>query len=281
MKVINLNSHYELTPAQISFIESVIYCGERDRPFDNDSISILANKIPIYLLAPENMPDEDSIYRGIANDQSFESQSKETYYRNDKKPSTEWLGFYQHSYKVLGVNTPIIGLCPERLMNCVNSEEELTYLIAKVIIHELAHAKMKLHPAANYEPVDEFYKWMEEPMANQIALQYFHDFDEIYKYHYGYGRRANFARHISPVSPFDYAKTFVSQQPDNYRLGLDLFNNNLYYWWIWRNCQDDINQNLTAKNDWLNYVRANVGKTDKTILHNLFDALHKRMDNDK
>lgn len=243
MKVINLNSRFELTKAQIGFAESVIIYGE-DEPIHEDSISILINEIPIFLV---------------------DIKTQEEYGNGDL------LGFYQHSARIFGVETPVVGLCLERILNEVKTEEELIILIAKVIIHEFAHAKMKLHPSANYYPIDEFYKWMEEPMANLITLEYFYKYDEVYNRY----RKGDFAHIVLQPKPFDFVKAFISKQPANYRLGLDLFEHRVWQWWFWRNNKTDIQKMTVEKDNWLNYVKANVGKTDEKTLNRLFNDLHK------
>lgn len=273
MKVINLNSKFELTQAQISFAESVIICGEDEPIREDDSISLLMNEIPIFLLSPESMPDDYSIYHETVGSKESYPKEENKEYRGEEKPSTEWLGFYQNSYRILNIEKPIIGLCPERIIKCVNSDEELIILIAKIIIHEFAHAKMKLHPRAIYKPIDEFYKWMEEPMANVITLEYFRNFDRCYRYRRNGGE--HFAHVNTSILPFDFVKGFISKQPDNYRLGLDLFEQYVSQWWIWRNQKDEIQKKTKEKQNWLNYVKANVGKTDKKILDRLFDDLYK------
>jgi hypothetical protein len=242
MKVINLNSKFELTQAQISFAESVIICGE-DEPIRGDSISILMNEIPVLLV---------------------DSETQKEYGNGDI------LGFYQHSGRILGIEIPVIGLCLEKIINEVKTDEELIILIAKVLIHEFAHAKMALHPNANYYPKDEFYEWMEEPMANLITLEYFENYDRGYKH-----RRTKLAYATTLISPFDYVKDFISKQPANYRLGLDLFEHRVCQWWIWRNEKDNIQKKTNEKQAWLNYVKANVGKTDKVMLDKLFKQLYK------
>jgi hypothetical protein len=242
MKVINLNSRFELTEAQISFAESVIICGEDEPIREDDSISILMNEIPVLLV---------------------DIKTQEEYGNGDI------LGFYQHSARILGFEIPVIGLCLEKIINEVKTDEELIILIAKVLIHEFAHAKMKLHPSANYYPIDEFYKWMEEPMANLITLEYFKNYDKGYRH-----RRTKLAYATILISPFDYVKEFISKQPDNYRLGLDLFEHRVFQWWIWRNQKDKIQYKTKEKKDWLDYVKANVGKTDKVMLDKLFEELH-------
>ena len=101
---------------------------------------------------------------------------------------------------------------------------------------------MKLHPNANYFPIDEFYKWMEEPMANLITLEYFKNFERGYIY-----RRSKLKFATTLISPLDYVKDFISKQPDNYRLGLDLFEHRVFQWWIWRNQKDKIQKKTKEK----------------------------------
>jgi len=255
MKIININSKYEITKAQQSFAEEIIYFGEfgeHDR-FEDDSISILMEQIPIFLLAPENMPDE------------VEERSE--------KPATEYLGFYQHSYSIYGAEMPIIGLCPERIIKEVKNDEELTILIAIVIIHEFAHAKMKMCINANYQPIDEFYKWMEEPMANLITLIYFQHAERSYRH--WYHRPQQLLLSTKYQTPIDYVKDFISMQPRNYRLGLELFQHRIWHWWKWRNCKAQIQKKTKEKQDWLDYVKNNVGHTTGTKLESLYEALVK------
>ncbi len=251
MKIININSQYEITKAQQSFAEEIINFGEYIVK-DDYSISRLMEQIPIFLLAPENMPEDGD--------------------ERSEKPSTEYLGFYQDSFSIHGAKIPIICLCPERIIEQVNDDEELTILIAKVIIHEFAHALMNMYPMANYQPIDEFYKWMEEPMANLITLQYF-NVAAIRSYqHY---RIKSLLPSTTYSNPIEYVKKFISMQPSNYRLGLDLFEHRIHYWWIWRNRKKLIQKKTIEKQNWLNYVKKNVGKTTKASLESLFEALHK------
>lgn len=249
MKIININSQREITKAQQSFAEEIITFGEDEPIKKDDSISRLMERIPIFLLAEKNMPED--------------------FDENSKKPPTEYLGFYQHSFPILEAEIPIICLCPERIIAQVENDEEFTILIAKVIIHEFAHAKMRMHPKANYQPIDEFYKWMEEPMANLITLQYFKTAEISYRH-----RRIQPLPSTTYSKPFDYVKNFISMQPANYRLGLDLFEHKLWYWQIWRNRKQDIQQRTVEKQKWLDYVKRKVGNTDKATLESLFEALY-------
>ena len=245
MKIINLNSKYDLSPAQVHYAYSVALNGNDFHPIDSGSIVRLMEEIPIYLLHPDSMPELGGL--------------------KGEKPSTEWLGFYKNQTSIHGVRTPSIGLCPERIAGCVKTEWELMVLIAKVIIHEFAHAQMRRRGMSNYSPKDEFYEWMEEPCANAITLYHFRDSN----------RRVNQIAHVTPpLEPLDYVQDFILGQPDNYRLGLDLYKHRISYVW-WAIKKDEIQKRTNKKNAWLKYVKANVGKTDSVILNQLFDDLWK------
>jgi hypothetical protein len=287
MKVINLDSKYDLTQAQISFAESVILLGEYNIGSKDDSISALMEQIPVFLLSPESMFDENSTCDGIGDDIKDHIGWWSGYGKDEvndcqldlidlgfgtrDEPPTKWLGFYIHSYRILDTETPIIGLCPERIMKCAHNNEDLMILIAKVLIHELAHARMKPHTSVGYSPIDEFYKWMEEPMANLITLNYFKNYvDHINN------RDVKFASLKPIVYPFDFVEKFISNQPPNYRLGLDLFKHKVGDWRIWRDRKIDIKIKHKEKDAWLKYVEPNVGRIDEKILDELFKDLHKK-----
>ena len=270
MKVINLNSKFELTQAQISFAESVIICGE-DGMRECDSISILMNEIPVLLVDIKTQEKYGYVDGGRDRDGDGDGD-------RDGDVDGDILGFYQHSTRILGAEMPVIGLCLEKIINAVKTDEELVILITQVLIHEFAHAKMKLHSRANYYPIDEFYNWMEEPMANLITLEIFKHY-EISNRHFHIGfcrhREKKLACATTLISPFAYVKDFISKQPDNYRLGLDLFDHRVNHWWIWSNQKDKIQKKTKEKQDWLHYVKANVGRTEKVMLEKLFEKLHK------
>lgn len=46
------------------------------------------------------------------------------------------------------------------------------------------------------------------------------------------------------ISPLDYVTKFISKQPDNYRLGFNLFKHRIFQWWIWREHKDDIQKKI-------------------------------------
>jgi len=251
MKIINIKSRYELNPSHVDYVRSIALNADIYDSEDH-GISYLMNEIPVFLLDSRHMPDRE---KEISD-----------------KPSTEWLGFYSHQTPILGGNIPTIGICPERIMGCVKTDEELMILTAKVILHEFAHARMRLHPSSDYLPVDEFYEWMEEPMANLMVINYFRD--GVYSRRYG-RRSCEVARVTNCVDPASYVKAFIEGQPDNYRLALELYENGIWRWRNWANSKSKIQKKTKEKQDWLNYVKANVGKTDESTLKQLFEALHK------
>jgi hypothetical protein len=165
----------------------------------------------------------------------------------DEKPNTELLGYYV-SKGTHGV--PEIYLCTETILRHTKNDEELTYLLAKVIIHELAHAYMDRR---NYGARDEFYQWMEEGFANKITLEHFQDFESGYR-----GKYCNYyLSHKNTLSPYRYAKGFVLSQPDNYKLGYYLHIHRVHSH-FWYNHKDDLKQKTKAKANWLNFVKANI-----------------------
>ncbi len=247
MKIINLDSKYVPTPAQLSFAENVIEFGEHEPMRSEDSLAVLASEIPIFLLSAKGMDKTDRV--GASSSMDF------------------W-GFYCHELPIGTSRKPAIGLCLERMIGSCKTEEELTILFAKVLIHELAHAKMTMHPGADYGPPDEFYAWMEEPMANLIVLE---TFDCYQRCHQHSASRRDSAPPFSTIaSPLAQVRLFMEMQPDNYRLGIDLFDTGLRKaWWnIWRRYKSQFSDE--SKYKWIEYTKANVGKADKGKLFGKF-----------
>jgi hypothetical protein len=225
------------------------------------SINMLIDQIPVFLFSSASMPSLYSIYE----DKFFEEKSydnPELEYKGEEKPSSEWLGFYRNKEIISGVTTPIIGLCPERIMKCVNNDEELMFLIAKVIVHEFAHAQMNYHPSlpenslCDYYPKDELYKWMEESLANLITLSRFKFFEASWTT----PNVKSFASISITNNPLDFVKDFVSRQPDNYKLGLDLFNVKAWSpWYKWRDNKARISGKTLEKIAMLDYLKLHLG----------------------
>lgn len=277
MKIINLDSKYELTHAQVSYVESVLAF---DVPFGGvdpvyPTMNTLTEQIPVFLFSSASMPSEHSLYEdehyNNRHDENFEKE-----YKGEVKPSTEWLGFYKNKAVIENITTPIIGLCPERIMKCVNNDEELMILTAKVLIHEFAHAQMNYHPLdprnalTIYNPYDEFYKWIEESHANLITLARFKYFERSLT-----GSTKTFATTSTSIMPLDFVKDFISKQPDNYKFGLDLFNVNAWSWWKWRDNKAKIFSRTIEKDAWLNYAKLHLGKgtLNRADLYRLVDDL--------
>ena len=88
-------------------------------------------------------------------------------------------------------------------------------------------------------------------------------------------KNENQVAHIeTDLKTFDYVRDFITKQPDNYRLGLDLYKHRIRYWrWVLE--KNEIQKRTNEKNAWLKYVKANVGRTDPVILEQLFNDLWK------
>jgi predicted SprT family Zn-dependent metalloprotease len=261
MIVINLNSKFDLSPAQISYAESVIINGDSIKGI---YLKNLINKIPIFLLSPESMPN----FPTLSPSNFTENALFDNKIINPKYPSTEYLGFYKKKGNILGINKPIIGLCPERIVKYVKDENELIVLLTKVLIHEFAHAKMDPGALKSYKNKDEFYQWMEESMANYITLSIFENFEKKIQEEF-----LSFKSVSTIASPFGFVRNFISKQPDNYKLGLDLFKHDLGHWHFWRDKKQILNKDSSEKQEWLDYVKRNVGRTNKKKLSHYIQFL--------
>ena len=226
MKIINIDSPILLTEEQVAFTEKVIRCGEPEG-LQYDSISILMDEIPVFLVSKETMDE-------IENDKENEP--------------IDALGFYMREFPVICNNAiRAIGLCPEKIVDHEKGNiENQMYLVAKILVHEFAHAKMDLHPNADYTGDEEFYKWMEEPMANLITLQYFKRFEENTCYKY-----KSFSNFQEPKyeGVFKFVENFISKQPDNYKPGINLFEHESLKnsWDEWRKHKKHLSANKTSE----------------------------------
>jgi hypothetical protein len=223
MKIINLDSKYVPTQAQLSFAENVIEFGEHEPMRSEDSLAVLASEIPIFLVSAKGMDEPDRI--GASSSMDF------------------W-GFYWHQFPIGASRMPAIGLCLERMI-----------LFAKVLIHELAHAKMRRHPSADYGRPDEFYAWMEEPMANELTLEVFECFERnLHSGEYA----ASATDQESVIShPMQSVRGFIRSQPPNYQLGLDMFDTGMrgVWWKAWRDYKTHFHDDF--KMEWINYTNSN------------------------
>lgn len=239
MNIININSKWDLSPYQITFIEDVLI-GGNDKPNNHDSLYELSKSIPIYLVDANTYRNISGEERGLKLDGS--------------NPATEMLGFYRQNGRY---SSEEIFLCTDTILAHSNTDEELLYLLIKVLIHELAHALMTKHPSANYSGKDEFYYWMEEAMANLITLEHVRNFND------GHSRGFNtlpYLRKSTSVDIYKWTRTFIENQPANYRLGLDLHDHRCWWWWVWRNSKNEIMDKTMEKLRWLDFVKEFVGK---------------------
>ncbi|GEM_PF-3042842 len=264
MNIININSDITITPSQKSFIEEVLFCGDDHHRIDEDSFYCLSKRIPLFLLNEESMRKNErkKEYRYEPND--------------ERRPSTEWLGFYGRDSYGLFEHTPRIAICPERIASCVKNDEEFMFLLAKVIVHEFAHAKLDYRDDnVKYRKKDEFWHWMEESMANQLTLEVFRDFSRGYR-HYKY-QKSSFRSKSWEDTLFDFVVDFVKKQPPAYALGYELFDKRIWRWWTWRMHKDDLGgqKRIQQKNSWLQYVQSNYRNIDEEQAEKLYDELFK------
>ena len=263
MNIININSTIEITHSQKSFIEEVLFCGDDHHMIEEDSFYWLSKEIPIFLLNEESMKKNElgSEYRYEPNPET--------------KPHTEWLGFYGRDSSGLFEHTPRIAICTERIANFVQNDEEFMFLLAKVIVHEFAHAKMDYRDEnTKYRKKDDFWHWMEESMANQLTLEVFREFTQGYQ-HRRYPKCSAFKNHSWEDELFDFIANFIKKQPPEYALGYELFDKRIRQWWIWRNHKDELGRQKKAKEktDWLSYMKTNYKNINEELSEKLYDDL--------
>lgn len=233
MKIINLDSKYDLSAAQISFAENVLIYGANNRlhPIEESLISV-KEKVPVFLASKETM----NLHK-VEIPVSFESERQEN-------PSTDALGLYLPCANLLGCKKPAILLCVEKLVELSVDDEQLSILIAKVLVHEFAHAFMDLdskYPNGK----DQFHEWIEEALANFITLEYFKNYSE------------NLVEKTTTItSPLSVVEDFISKQPANYQLGLIFFQNqlNIHRFKDWYRSKDKF-VDEQGKKDFIDYVK--------------------------
>lgn len=248
MKVINLNSRFDLTKVQIEFAKSIMSAFSYDdficRSFD---FNFLMDKIPVFLI----------------NEETMEKLERENHieHRHDQesRPATEWLGMYMSKCNIIGVDYPVIALCPERIVRIVRDDKELCWLVAKVLIHEFSHAAMDKKDYG--KRFDRFYDWVEEPMANLLTLcvvKWYSEYSE-------YSERLQLNRSSDLTVNggiyhahdfYDFVLNFVSSQPDNYRIAAYLHTGDMFderKCDEWARSKDKFCNNTWQKQLWLDY----------------------------
>ncbi len=214
---------------------------------------------PIYLVSEKVMKPFSDEFE-INNDDS-------------EKPATEYLGIYTRLNDRLFSNNPAIVICPERILECSHRHREDTSIIlAKVIIHELAHARMDLeNQSSDYGTKDDFYRWIEESMANLITLEYFQNLGRFRKDHFWENIHTRNGDYV-----FDIVEKFIKSQPPNYKLGWDMYKCNAN-WWIWSDNKGEISKMEKEKEEWLHYVEDHVGSATEAEITRLLKKFKRKI----
>ena len=286
MNIININSDIEINPSQKSFIEEVLFCRDDHHMMKGDSFYWLSKQIPIFLLNEDSMrkneigreynryepsdekePHEDSVRENeIERENRYEPNYK-------KKPHTEWLGFYGRDSFGLFEHTPRIAICPERIASCVKNDEEFMFLLAIVVVHEFAHAKMDYRDEnIKYRKKDLFWHWIEESMANKFTLEVFRNYFYCDRHKKNSFRNKNWEEDL-----FDFVKNFIKHQPPEYALGYEIFIKDVAQWCSWRNSKNKLGgqKRIQQKNNWLKYMQNNYNNINARKAKELYDELFK------
>lgn len=271
MKVINLNSRFDLTKVQIEFAKSIMSAFSYNdficRFFD---FNFFMDKIPVFLINEATMEKLDDNHIEPRHNQDMES-----------RPATEWLGMYMSKCNIIGVDYPVIALCPERIVRIVRDDKELCWLVVNVLIHEFSHAAMDKEDYG--KRFDRFYDWVEEPMANLLTLC-------VVKWYSEYSERHQLNRssdltvngriyHAHDAHDFyDFVLNFVSSQPDNYRIAAYLHTGHMFdesECDKWARSKDKFCNNTWQKKLWLDYwnkVLSKECKYDNVIAYEIWNS---------
>jgi hypothetical protein len=240
LKVININSPIDLTHHDCAFVEQVIDMAEKAPDWNiRNSLGFLLDKIPVFLLAKEKMPE-------------WYDEDKE----DEDEDGIEYLGFYQRTYCEHFEFTPTIFICPERIFLATKRKIGYQELLALIIIHEFAHAIMdKNHENKKVDITSRFHKWVEEPFANWFVLKYFTSYGNGHLFHEG--------------------TQFIKRQPSNYRLGLDFYEGDLppKLWKEWIRKKSIITSQKQA--NWLTYTTRINNNSGENIRQELMKLFHK------
>ncbi|WP_290936012.1 hypothetical protein [Fibrobacter sp.] len=147
---------------------------------------------------------------------------------------------------------PEIWVSYEKIRNLHQKWKDSKYTTALTLVHELGHAIMD----APTSGLDCLNTWVEEPLANMIALHYL--------YSVGSSDTNGYAR-------IDYVTDFVEKQPEKYALGLNLFRSNREFdWKAWKNAKGLLCSKSEALMDWVEYINENMANVDDRRLEDLF-----------
>lgn len=144
-----------------------------------------------------------------------------------------------------------IYICLDRII-AEYPPEKVDAIAATVILHEFGHAIMHNPKYPAYETVFDY--WVEESLANKIALKYL----------------AVASKLLGKPKPnfFDIAKNMVANQSDAYKLGLYLFDHNASDWHALKINKPNINQKIGDL--WVDAVCEDDAKKDFTKIQSLF-----------
>ena len=179
--------------------------------------------------------------------------------RNDYKEALEeflvkWadpIGLYLPN-GMLQAQGPEIWVSNEKICNLYPNPQDSKYTTALTLVHELCHAIMDAPTSGLYC----LNTWVEEPLANMIALYYL---DSV-----GPSTTNGFDR-------MEYVTDFVKTQPEKYALGLNLFRSSRKFdWEAWKNAKWLLCFKIDALLDWVEYIKGNLGNVDDLRLEALF-----------
>ena len=216
----------KLTVEQKRFAEKLWATGETLFLKQDDR---MAHKMPIFLVSPETLDQ----YLIGNNPQKVNINGE----RVDFTPGKQHCSCYCHPFTshkdaIIGLKQPFVLLCLERIKESAASDDEYKWLIGKHITYEFAHAQMD---QSTYRPIDDFYKWVEDPLANMICLQCFWAYDK--------------------GEIFEFIKQTILNEPDNQRLGWEYFKYNMIDWENWAKNKKEIKGNTESKQTYLFYVQ--------------------------
>jgi hypothetical protein len=255
LKVININSAIDLSLHDRTFIEQVIICAEKDnRWIIQNHLSPLLENMPVFLINKTSMKDLPEYLKYEIRKVQEQQEQEESKSKNKSKHNIpipyDMLGFYAYMdiqcLKDSPKKHPAVFLCPEniKLLCRPSGIEEYQRLLADVVIHEFAHAKMddKGEQFTYMDNNREFFDSIEEPFANWFVLKYF--------YYYGNGEY------------FHKAEDNIKKQPGYYRLGYDFFcsiqelDDEEPLWKLWKDNKSELVKNenkewLDLANKWL------------------------------
>jgi len=186
--IFSLENQNAVMPSRqdLDFFEKVIEAGEA---FLNYGVFAKASEIPIIFVSEETMRQKSEEYsRKLVQDElsipelfeefsasveRFNERATREWYESTIRELAEqpegYLGFFVPNNTIVQ-NGPAVWICYSRICaeDRYDSVENIRNKTLTVIIHELGHAIM----AAREGGIHALNIWVEEPLANLIALQY-------------------------------------------------------------------------------------------------------------